>query len=87
MIANSRILVSLLSSFTARLFAIAKGKISSRVIKNNLTLRKVLLGGGLMLGLGYVHAIEDETIRNLRSNMNKHVSYLRAEFGQTTVYP
>lgn len=78
MIANSRILLSLLSSFTTRLFSKAKIKIASNQIKNSLGIRKVLLGSGLMLGLGYVHAIEDETIRNLRSNMNKHVSSLRS---------
>jgi hypothetical protein len=49
--------------------------------------RKLGIGWGLLLGLGYVHAIEDDTIRNVRSLMNKHISGLRSEFGQTTVYP
>lgn len=51
------------------------------------TARKIGIGSAFLLGLGCIHAIEDETIRNVRSLMNKHLNELRSEYGQTTVYP
>jgi hypothetical protein len=59
MIANSRILVSILSTFTAKLLTKVKNRITPNMIKNNLTFQKILMGSGFLLGLGYVHAIED----------------------------
>lgn len=31
-----------------------------------------------MLGLNYVHPIEDEAIRNVRAQMGKHINALRS---------
>lgn len=41
----------------------------------------------MVLGLGFVCAIEDEAIRNLRSLMMREINTLRTEYGQTTIYP
>lgn len=41
----------------------------------------------LTFSLGLYKAIEDETIRNIRSLMNREINLLRNEYGQTTVYP
>lgn len=41
----------------------------------------------MALGLGFVCAIEDEAIRNLRSLMMREINTLRTEYGQTTIYP
>lgn len=41
----------------------------------------------MMLSLGYLHMIEDETIRNLKGIMSRQVSLLKGQYGQTTTYP
>ena len=38
---------------------------------------KLALGCGLMLSFGYVHMIEDETIRNLKNIMARQVNLLK----------
>jgi hypothetical protein len=51
------------------------------------TRRALLIAAGTALSLGCAFAIEDEAIRNLKGLMNKEISALRNEYGQTTVYP
>ena len=45
-------------------------------VKNNIW-GKLALGCGMLLSLGYVHMIEDETIRNIKSIMSRQVSLLK----------
>lgn len=61
--------------------------ILSRANLNSHLQRAFLMGTGLIISLGYVFAIQDDSIRNLRSLMNKEISSLRNQYGQTTIYP
>lgn len=78
MIANWRKLATRFIAIAARSFSSQKTAFNFSRIKNPLTFRKILLGCGLMLGLNYVHPIEDEAIRNVRAQMGKHINALRS---------
>ena len=86
MLARSRRLVGSLLPRTVkqRTVPVLKARVWS---SKGAAYRKILLGCGLMLSLGFVSAIEDETIRNTRAIMNRQISELRSEYGQTTIYP
>ena len=38
----------------------------------------LIVGCTLLMGLSYINAIEDETIRNLKSIMNRQINQLRS---------
>ncbi len=58
-----------------------------RTLNTPRTLRVFLLGFGVTFTMGCIYGIEDDAIRNLRSLLNRQISNLKNEYGQTTVYP
>ncbi len=54
-----------------RIFNLSFSKTFWQKGQNSNYFRKVIIGCGLFFSLGYVNMIEDETIRNLKLNLNR----------------
>ena len=87
MFAHSRTILQRFCYQSLRKIATVKIHNKLNNLNKSALFRKIALGCGVALSINYVYGIEDDTIRTVKSLMQRHVNQLRSEFGQTTIYP
>ena len=76
-VSSRRILNNLVPSFIKNIKTL-KTKQTFNYFKRSDVKRSLFIVCGFMMGLGYIHAIEDESIRNIKNIMNRQINQLRS---------
>ena len=76
-VSSRRIFNNLVPSFVKNIKTL-KTKPVLNYFKRSDVKRRLFIACGFMMALGYVHAIEDESIRNIKSIMNRQINQLRS---------